>query len=356
MSGQEVRPIKWEDGKLVLLDQRLLPHQEQDFICSSPQDAAEAIRTMVVRGAPAIGCTAAYGMALAARNLPDDSAQSMTRLDEARKMLAETRPTAINLFWALDRVYQTARKAAAGGGEKVRRAVEEEAQAIFEEDLASCRAMGEHGCELVPAEARIMTHCNAGALATAGYGTALGVIRSAHAAGKLSQVISCETRPRQQGARLTVWELMREHIPVSLISDTAAGYMMRTGQVNFVVVGADRIAANGDTANKIGTYNLAVLAKENGIPFTVAAPVSTIDPDTPNGQAIPVEERESTEVTVISGQLITVDGARALNPAFDVTPARYIAAIITEHGVCRPPFEESVGALLKKHHFKFKTT
>jgi methylthioribose-1-phosphate isomerase len=300
---------------------------------------ADAIRTLVVRGAPAIGVAAAFGVVLAARaSVATSFEMLMADLEVAFKGLASTRPTAVNLFWALDRMRRTGEALGDRPLEVVRARLLAEAQAILDEDLAANRALGEHGAALVPPRARILTHCNAGALATAGYGTALGVVRSAHAQGKVALLWVDETRPVMQGSRLTAWECVREGIPHRLIADVVAASLMGRGQVDLVVTGADRIAANGDTANKIGTYALAVLAKHHGLPFYVAAPFSTIDPTLPAGSQIPIEERDAQEVRRVGGHATAPESSPVFNPAFDVTPAPLISAIITERGVFRPPY------------------
>jgi methylthioribose-1-phosphate isomerase len=315
-----VQPIRWRGDCLELLDQRLLPDKELYVTCRSAEQVAQAIRDMVVRGAPAIGCAAAFGVVLS-RGVP-----------AAYEVLAKSRPTAVNLSWALERM-------------KKAQDLEAEAIAIYEEDIAANRAMGRLGAALIPEGARVMTHCNTGALATAGYGTALGVIRSAK--HKKISVIANETRPYLQGARLTAWELVQEGIPCTLITDSMAGHLMSKGEVDVVVVGADRIAANGDVANKIGTYALAVLAKRHGIPFYVAAPLSTFDPKIPDGSRIPIEERPAAEVTGYRGTRWAPEGVSVRNPAFDVTPAELVTGIICEKGIASPPYRESIAALLK---------
>jgi methylthioribose-1-phosphate isomerase len=331
--------VSWTDGGVVLLDQRLLPGEEVDLCCATPQDVMAAIRNMVVRGAPAIGVTAAMGIALGARQLaagtPDDFDRRFAGMCDD---FAATRPTAVNLFWAIDRMKRVAAAHREAGPAAVAEALVSEACTMKEEDIAACRALGGHGAELVPEGAAILTHCNAGALATAGYGTALGVVRAAVEAGKDVHVLADETRPFLQGARLTAWELSRDAIPVTVITDGMAGHFMHRGKVDVVVVGADRIAANGDTANKIGTYQLAVMAKENDIPFYVAAPTSTVDPNIAHGDDIPIEERDPEEVMHMGTMRTTPEGVSAAHPAFDVTPHRYVTAIITEVGVVRPPF------------------
>jgi methylthioribose-1-phosphate isomerase len=341
-----VEPIRWADGRLLLLDQSRLPLQEVWLELVDAAEVATAIKDMRVRGAPAIGVTAAYGVALAARaSRARDMALLREDLERAIALLRATRPTAVNLFWALERM----RAAAAGcrTPDEARARLLAEAMAIQMQDVEANRRIGRLGAELVPDGATVLTHCNAGALATAGYGTALGVIRAAREAGKQVRVVADETRPLLQGARLTAWELLRDGIPVTLIADGAAGSLMRRGLITCVVVGADRIAANGDVANKIGTYPLAVLAREHGIPFYVAAPTSTLDLSLASGDAIPIEERRPEEVTRLRGVPIAPDGVEVLNPAFDVTPAAYVTAIITERGVARPPYETTLRALVR---------
>jgi methylthioribose-1-phosphate isomerase len=334
-----IQPIRWTGEALALLDQTRLPLEETTRECRTWEEVAAAIRALVVRGAPAIGVAAAFGVVLAARRSTAGRVDAlMEDLEAAIKGLGATRPTAVNLFWALDRMRRTALEAAGAGADGVRVRLEAEAQAILEEDVAANRAMGDHGAALVPPGARILTHCNAGALATAGYGTALGVIRSAHAQGKVALVWVDETRPVMQGSRLTAWECVREGIPHRLVADVVAASLMARGQVDLVVTGADRIAANGDTANKIGTYALAVLARHHGVPFYVAAPWSTIDPALGSGADIPIEERDPGEVRRVGGQPTAPETSPVYNPAFDVTPAALITAIITERGVFRPPY------------------
>ena len=318
--AEVVEPIRWRGDRLELLDQRLLPEKIVYVACRSAAEVAQAIRDMVVRGAPAIGCAAAFGVVLA-KGAP-----------EAYEVLRKSRPTAVNLFWALERM-------------KKAQDLEKEALAIYEEDLAANRAIGRIGAELIRERARVMTHCNTGALATAGYGTALGVIRAAKA--KNISVIANETRPYLQGARLTAWELVQEGIPCTLITDSMAGHLMSQGEVDVVVVGADRIAANGDVVNKIGTYALAVLAQRHGIPFYVAAPLSTFDPSIADGSRIPIEERPAGEVTGYRGTRWAPEGVGVRNPAFDVTPAELVTGIISEKGIASPPYPESIRALLK---------
>jgi methylthioribose-1-phosphate isomerase len=334
-----ITPIRWEGDRLLLLDQTLLPVEERTREYTRWRDVAEAIRSLVVRGAPAIGCAAAFGVALAAReSRAQDGEGLLADLEEAFKGLAATRPTAVNLFWALDRMRAVASAHQALAVSALQQRLLGEAQAILEEDLAANHALGVHGAALVPEGARILTHCNAGALATAGYGTAVGVIRAAHERGRVALVWVDETRPVMQGSRLTAWEMVKEGIPHKLISDVAAGFVMKRGEVDLVVTGADRIAANGDTANKIGTYSVAVLARHHGIPFYVAAPFSTIDASIPSGTAIPIEERDASEVRGTGGRQTAPRESPVYNPAFDVTPAELIAAIITERGIFRPPY------------------
>lgn len=320
-----VQTLRWNGSTLDLIDQRLLPDRVEYVACRSAADVAGAIRDMVVRGAPAIGCAAAFGVALEAKRGGDMSA--------AFKVLAASRPTAVNLFWALDRMRRASD-------------AEREARAIFEEDLAVNRALGEHGAALIPDRARIMTHCNTGALASAGHGTALGVVRSAQAQGKRVSVIANETRPYLQGARLTTWECIQEGIPVTLIADNMAGHLMSRNEVDLVIVGADRVAANGDVANKIGTYTLAVLAQRHGLPFYVAAPLSTFDANTADGAAIPIEERPPDEMTGYRGVRWAPHGVSVRNPAFDVTPAELITGIICEKGVLLNPERARIAAML----------
>jgi methylthioribose-1-phosphate isomerase len=332
-----VETIVWTDAGVVMIDQRRLPRQQVYVTCRTYLEVAEAIRNMVIRGAPAIGVAAAMGVALGVQEGADFETVCAT--------LAATRPTAVNLFWGIERMRRL--KAALGAAprpELVRRMIDE-ARAIWAEDIEICRAIGRHGAVLVPDGKTVLTHCNAGALATAGYGTALGVIRAAVEAGKRIDVFADETRPFLQGARLTAWELQQDGIPTTLITDNMAGHFLRSGRIGCVVVGADRIAANGDVANKIGTYSVAVLAKENGVPFYVAAPISTFDLTIPDGDHIPIEQRAPAEVTQVFGVPVAPEGIRVENPAFDVTPHRYVTAIICEKGVARPPYTESLRAL-----------
>ena len=333
--------IAWQDSDIVMIDQRKLPGAEVYVTCRSVNDVAKAIKTMIIRGAPAIGVCAAMGLALGAqRSKATGTKQFTTEFQRNSDLLAATRPTAVNLFWAIERMKQSFASGALAGEsvDQLKARLRVEADRIHDDDVASCRAIGAHGATLVPAEACILTHCNAGALATAGYGTALGVIRGAVEAGRKVRVLADETRPFLQGARLTAWELVKDGIDTTVITDNMAGAIMRAGDIDLVVVGADRIAANGDTANKIGTYTVAVLAKEHGIPFYVAAPWSTIDLATPDGDAIPIEERAAREVTHVGSVQLAPEGAHVRNPSFDVTPSKYITAIITERGIVRPPF------------------
>lgn len=325
-----VTPLRWNGKTLSLLDQRLLPREEVWIEYKTAADVAEAIRTMVVRGAPAIGVSAAFGMAMAAASGED--------LQSAGDVLKQARPTAVNLAWAVDRMLRYSRNLTSGD-------LTAEAERILTEDVEANRAMGKFGAQLLGEQSTVLTHCNAGALATGGYGTALGVIRAAVESGKRVAVFADETRPYLQGARLTAWELQRDHIDVTLITDSMSGHFFQQGKFDAVIVGADRIAANGDAANKIGTYTVAVLAHAHGVPFYVAAPVSTIDPHCPTGTEIPIEERSAQEVTDIQGTRMAPEGIQVRHPAFDVTPARLITAIITERGVLRAPYGTAIAAL-----------
>lgn len=350
--------IWWDDGALFLLDQRLLPNQEVVVRCGTVEEVERAIKTMVVRGAPAIGCSAAYGMAIAAADAAHPSAahqdaQSvLAHLEQAKRLLDASRPTAVNLAWATERMLtvarQTVEQSPSISPQELAQRLLDEARSIQAEDLAMCYAMGRYGADLIPPGGRVLTHCNAGGLATAGYGTALAPIRTAHEQGRPIHVYVDETRPFLQGARLTAWELHRARVPLTLITDNMAGYFMRRGDVDCVIVGADRIVANGDVANKIGTYSLAVLAKAHNIPFYVAAPSSTIDLSLPNGDAIPIEQRDSAEVTRIGNHAIAPEGVTAAHPAFDVTPNELITAIITERGVVYPPYAEQLRLVMQK--------
>jgi methylthioribose-1-phosphate isomerase len=337
--------IDWQGDVIVMVDQRKLPGQEIYIRCRTAQEVARAIRTMVIRGAPAIGVSAAMGIALGMRrSTAKGTKQFAVEFQKICDMMAGTRPTAVNLFWAIDRMKKVfAEEAQAGKStEEIAARLEAEARQIHDEDVASCKTMGGYGADVVPDGARVLTHCNAGALATAGYGSALGVIRAAVERGKRIAVFADETRPFLQGARLTAWELVREGIDTTVITESMAGPLMRAGEIDVVVVGADRIAANGDTANKIGTYTVAVLAHEHKIPFYVAAPLSTIDLATEDGDRIPIEERDRREITHIGSARLTPEGAHVRNPAFDVTPARYITGFITEKGIFKPPYAESL--------------
>jgi methylthioribose-1-phosphate isomerase len=325
------RTLWFEDGALHLLDQRRLPARADVVTVRSARETAAAIRDMVIRGAPAIGCAAAYGMALASRSGED--------FQEARQALLDSRPTAVNLRWAVERLSRVE--------PRTFEALKAEADRVLTEDLAACRAIGRHGAELVPDGKGILTHCNAGGLATSGYGTALGVVRAALDSGKRCAVFADETRPWLQGARLTAWELLQDGIPVTLLPDVAAASLLASGRIGCVVVGADRIARNGDTANKVGTLPLALAAQAAAVPFFVAAPTSTIDPRARSGSDIPIEQRSAAEVTHLGGSRIAAEGVEVFNPAFDVTPARYISAIITERGVARAPLDQSLPALLE---------
>ena len=346
-SGGNVETLRFRDGRLELIDQRVLPAEFTYYGCDSAETVAEAIRTMVVRGAPAIGCAAAFGVALAAERAKGSPAFD-ARLTAGFAVLRASRPTAVNLFWALNRMQRAWRAALPCSDAVVAERLLAEAQAIFAEDIANNRRLGAFGAALLPHEATVLTHCNAGALATAGHGTALGVIRSAVQDGKRISVLVDETRPFLQGARLTAWELTHDGIPTTLITDNMAGHLMKQTQVSAVIVGADRVAANGDVANKIGTYMVAVLARHHGIPFYVAAPISTIDPETPTGEQIAIEERDAREVTDIGGRRFAPLGVQVRNPAFDVTPAELVTALITERGVVQAPNRERVLKLLSQ--------
>lgn len=344
-SFDKLRSIRFEQGALWLLDQRLLPHVEQWLRCQDVAAVAEAIRVMVVRGAPAIGCAAACGVALSSLEAPGERGAFLAAVERDAALLKAARPTAVNLAWAVDRCLGAMLAGLARDVGTAREAAVTQAHAILAEDLCACKDMGRHALGLLPSRVRLLTHCNAGALATAGYGTALGVVRAAAEAGRLEQVYAGETRPRQQGARITAWELQREGLPVTVVSDTAVGALMASGAVNCVAVGADRIAANGDVANKIGTYQVAILARYHRIPFFVVAPMSTVDFGCPLGAEIPIEERDPEEVAVIEGIRIVPPGVPCWNPAFDVTPEGLVSAIITERGVAIPPLGPGLGAL-----------
>ncbi|MEW5977231.1 MAG: S-methyl-5-thioribose-1-phosphate isomerase [Acidobacteriota bacterium] len=341
------KTLEWTDEGVVMIDQRRLPAEELYPVFRTYQEVAQAIKDMVVRGAPAIGVAAAMGVALGARRIASaDSAAVEREFLSVCDTLAATRPTAVNLFWAIERMKRVFRRQfGRSDWPAVVNALEAEAVRMHQEDIELNRQMGAHGAALIQSEARVLTHCNAGALATAGYGTALGVIRAAVDQGKKIQVFADETRPFLQGARLTAWELQKDGIPVTLITDNMAGHFMKSGSIDCVIVGADRIAANGDVANKIGTYTVAVLAKENNIPFYVAAPTSTLDLTLPTGAQIPIEQRPESEVTHVQGNAIAPSNVRVANPAFDVTPNRYVSAIITERGVARSPYTQSLAQL-----------
>ena len=336
-----VETIEWiEDGAgghVVMIDQRVLPRQQVFVKCRTYQEVADAIQTMVIRGAPAIGVAAAMGVALGVKQGAD--------FETVCKTLAATRPTAVNLFWGIERMRRLMAELQGRSSEEILSEMIAEAKQVRVEDIELCRAIGRHGAPLVPDAKTVLTHCNAGALATAGYGTALGVIRAAVESGKKIDVFADETRPFLQGARLTAWELQQDGIPTTLITDNMAGYFLRSGRIGCVVVGADRIASNGDVANKIGTYSVAVLAKENGVPFYVAAPVSTFDLTLESGDQIRIEQRPAAEVTHVFGVPVAPENIAVQNPAFDVTPARYVSAIVCEHGVARAPYQESLAAL-----------
>jgi methylthioribose-1-phosphate isomerase len=343
-----IQTLQWTDEGVRFIDQTKLPTEEVYVTSRTYREVADAIYTMIVRGAPAIGVAAAMGVALGVRDAVADSVEQLRpQMEEICKTLAATRPTAVNLFWAIQRMRD--RFAALANGNRsvaeIKAGLIDEAQTMHAEDVAACITMGKHGAALLPKSGGVLTHCNAGALATCGYGTALGVIRAAVEAGAKINVYADETRPFLQGSRLTAWELTKDGIPTTVIADNMAGVMMKQKKVGAVIVGADRIAANGDVANKIGTYSVAILAKEHGIPFYVAAPWSTIDLATPTGDQIPIEERPAREVTHLAGKQIAPDNIRVENPAFDVTPSRYVTAIITERGVARPDYMESLKSL-----------
>jgi methylthioribose-1-phosphate isomerase len=336
-----VQTIQWTDAGVVMIDQTRLPRETVYVTCKTYQEVAEAIRSMVIRGAPAIGVAAAMGIALGVVKSPDPAAE----FDRIADTLARTRPTAVNLFWAIDRMRRVFESMRGRALQEMRGRLVLEAQQICLEDIAINQAIGRNGAELVPDSKTVMTHCNAGALATAGYGTALGVIRAAVSAGRKIDVLANETRPFLQGARLTAWELQQDGIPTTLITDNMAGHFLKGGRIGCVIVGADRIASNGDVANKIGTYSLAVLAKENNVPFYVAAPISTLDLTLASGDQIPIEQRPPSEVTHVFGVPVAPDDIAVENPAFDVTPNRYVSAIVTERGIARAPYFDSLRRL-----------
>jgi methylthioribose-1-phosphate isomerase len=339
-----IRTIEWQSGKVIMVDQRLLPNEEIYREYSTYDEVAQAIEQMVIRGAPAIGVAAAMGIALGMLEAHSDP---RSRFEKVCARMARTRPTAVNLFWAIDRMRKKFLELENRPLDDIKTGLVLEAQKIYLEDIEANKEMGRYGNELVPAEATILTHCNAGALATAGYGTALGVIRSAFEDGKRIQVFADETRPFLQGARLTAWELHKDNIPVTLITDSMAGYFMKEKKVDLVIVGADRIAANGDVANKIGTYSVAVLARANDVPFYVAAPTSTVDLSLSGGEQIPIEERSVNEVVEIHGKRTAPHGIAVRHPAFDVTPHELVTAIITENGIARAPYTESLRKLVR---------
>jgi methylthioribose-1-phosphate isomerase len=341
-----IQTLEWTDKGVRFIDQTKLPTEEVYVTCKTHEQVADVIRNMVVRGAPAIGVAAAMGIALGVNNSKAETTGDLKRdFDAICDLISKTRPTAVNLFWAIRRMQEKFERIRIRPIPQIKRELTEEAQRMHAEDVAANQAMGRHGAALMPNDGGVLTHCNAGALATAGYGTALGVIRAAVEQGKKIHVYADETRPFLQGSRLTAWELMKDGIPTTVISDNMAGAMMKQGKIGAIVVGADRIAANGDVANKIGTYTVAILAKEHGIPFYVAAPISTVDMACPDGDGIPIEQRNGKEVTHIAGKQMVPDGVAVENPAFDVTPGKYVAAIITERGVARAPYEESLRRL-----------
>lgn len=341
-----IQTLEWTESGVRFIDQTKLPTEEIYVTCKTYTQVADVIRNMVVRGAPAIGVSAAMGIALGVKNSKAENGGDLKReFDQICDVISKTRPTAVNLFWAIKRMQDKFETLRVRPLAQIKQALIEEAQRMHAEDIAANKAMGRHGASLMPASGGVLTHCNAGALATCGYGTALGVIRAAVEQGKKIHVFADETRPFLQGSRLTAWELMKDGIPTTVISDNMAGAMMKQGKINAIVVGADRIAANGDVANKIGTYSVAVLAKEHGIPFYVAAPLSTVDFDTADGSAIPIEQRDGKEVTHIAGRQMVPDGVEVENPAFDVTPAKYVTAIVTDRGIARAPYEESLRRL-----------
>ena len=338
-----IQTLEWTDSGVRFIDQTKLPTEETYVTCKTYTQVADVIRNMVVRGAPAIGVAAAMGIALGVKNSKAENGGDLKHdFDQICDVIGKTRPTAVNLFWAIKRMRDKFEMLRVRPLPQIKQALVEEAQRMHAEDIAANQAMGRHGATLMPSSGGVLTHCNAGALATCGYGTALGVIRAAVEQGKTIHVYADETRPFLQGSRLTAWELMKDGIPTTVISDNMAGAMMNQGKINAIVVGADRIAANGDVANKIGTYSVAVLAREHGIPFYVAAPLSTVDFETPEGSGIPIEQRDGKEVTHIAGRQMVPDGVEVENPAFDVTPAKYVTAIVTEKGIARAPYEESL--------------
>lgn len=348
MAVTQVYPVIWQDDRVLLIDQNRLPNEYAFVEITCYEDMAEAIKTMIVRGAPAIGVAAAYGMYLGARQIESENRDRfLSELETVAQTLRQTRPTAVNLFWAISRMLKTAYESI-GGVADIKAILLKTAQAINAEDIQTCQAIGDHGLSVLPAspsQLNILTHCNAGALATAGYGTALGVVRSAWREGRLARLYADETRPRLQGAKLTTWEAVQEGIPVTAITDSMAAHCMKKGMIHAVVVGADRIAANGDTANKIGTYSLALVAKAHNVPFFVAAPLSTVDFELESGDGIPIEERDPVEIYKVGNTLLYPQGVDFYNPAFDVTPAELITAIITERGAVKPQDLQSLQAV-----------
>jgi methylthioribose-1-phosphate isomerase len=344
-----IQTLEWTDSGVRFIDQTKLPTEETYVTCRTYSQVADVIRNMVVRGAPAIGVAAAMGIALGVKNSKAENGGDLKHeFDQICDVIGKTRPTAVNLFWAIKRMRDKFEMLRVRPIPQIKQALVDEAQRMHAEDIAANQAMGRHGATLMPASGGVLTHCNAGALATCGYGTALGVIRAAVEQGKKIHVFADETRPFLQGSRLTAWELMKDSIPTTVISDNMAGAMMKQGKINAIVVGADRIAANGDVANKIGTYSVAVLAKEHNIPFYVAAPLSTVDFETADGSGIPIEQRDGKEVTHIAGRQMVPDGVEVENPAFDVTPAKFVTAIVTEKGIARAPYGESLKRLAPK--------
>jgi methylthioribose-1-phosphate isomerase len=345
-----IQTLEWTDTGVRFIDQTKLPTEETYVVCKTHEQVADVIRNMVVRGAPAIGVAAGMGIALAIKNSKAESGADLKKdFDQACDIIGKTRPTAVNLFWAIRRMQDKFEYLRMRPIPQIKQALIDEAKRMHAEDIAANQVMGRHGATLMPSEGGVLTHCNAGALATAGYGTALGVIRAAVEQGKKIHVFADETRPFLQGSRLTAWELMKDGIPTTIISDNMAGAMMKQGKIAAIVVGADRIAANGDVANKIGTYTVAVLAKEHNIPFYVAAPTSTVDLNTPDGSKIPIEQRNPNEVTHMAGKRVAPEGVGVENPAFDVTPAKYVAAIITERGIAKAPYEVSLRKLAEEN-------
>ncbi|MGC1403273.1 MAG: S-methyl-5-thioribose-1-phosphate isomerase [Thermodesulfobacteriota bacterium] len=344
-----IKTIEWKNDRVIMIDQRKLPQKETYVLCSNYRQVIKAIKEMVIRGAPAIGIAAAMGLALGAQEIETASLEGFkTRFNKICTAMGLARPTAVNLFWAIQRMRKLVEDSPGLKVESLKKILTREARNMLAEDIEINKRLGSIGQKVIKKRATVLTHCNAGALATGGYGTALGVIRAAQEAGKQVQVLADETRPFLQGARLTCWELAKDHIPVTLITDNMAGYLMQKGLIDVVIVGADRIAVNGDTANKIGTYSVAVLAKEHGIPFYVAAPCSTIDVQIKSGEGIPIEERNEREVTHLGGKRVAPLGIAVLNPAFDVTPHAYIAGIITERGILKSPYGPSIAKALQK--------